>query len=86
MDSILFEEVGGMTLIRSPLSIDLIREEYEAPEGGENMVLTSSFVRPSQKRIIDGLATQTGKGKAEVLRAIIDEWCAIQLDRVAEGG
>ena len=86
MDSILFEEVGGMTLIRSPLSIDLIREEYEAPEGGENMVLTSSFVRPSQKRIIDGLATQTGKGKAEVLRAIIAEWCAIQLDRVAEGG
>lgn len=75
-----------MTLIRSPLSLDLIRNEYEAPENGENKMLISLFIRPSQKRIIDGLSAQTGKGKAEVLRAIIDEWCAAQLDRVAEGG
>ena len=44
------------------------------------MTLTSLFVRPSQKRIIDGLAAQTGQGKGKVLRAIIDEWCAAQLD------
>lgn len=75
-----------MTLIRSPLSIDLIQSEYEAPENGENKLLVSLFLRPSQKRIIDGLAAQTGKGKAEVLRAIIDEWCAAQLDRAKEGG
>lgn len=86
MKSMLFEEVGGMTLIRSPLSVDLIRAEYEAPENGENKVLTSLFLRQSQKRIIDGLAAQTGKGKAEVLRAIIDEWCEAQLNRALEGG
>lgn len=86
MDFILFEEVGGMTLIRSPLSIDLIRQEYTAPESGENKLLVSLFLRPSQKRIIDGLAEQTGKGKAEVLRTIIDEWCATQLERAEEGG
>lgn len=86
MDSILFEEVGGMALLRSPLSIELIRENYQAPETGENMGLVSYFLRPSQKRIIDGLAIQTGKGKAEVVRAIIDEWCEAQLARAMENG
>lgn len=75
-----------MALIRSPHSIDLIQDEYVAPETGENKILVSLFLRPSQKRIIDGLSIQTGKGKAEVLRAIIDEWCASQLERVEEGG
>ena len=75
-----------MTLIRSPLSIDLIKEVYEAPEAGENKVLVSYFLRPSQKRIIDDLAVQTGKPKAEVVRAIIDEWCELQLEKVGEIG
>ena len=75
-----------MTLIRSAVSVDLIRKEYEAPETGENKLLVSLFLRPSQKRIIDGLAVQTGRGKAEVLRAIIDEWCAAQLEKATEGG
>lgn len=75
-----------MALIRSPLSIDVIREQYQAPEAGENMRLVSYFIRPSQKRIIDALAAQTGRPKAEVVRAIIDEWCEAQLNRVMEIG
>lgn len=75
-----------MALIRSPLSIELIRDNYQAPESGENMGLVSYFLRPSQKRIIDGLAVQTGKGKAEVVRAMIDEWCEAQLERAMEIG
>lgn len=85
MDLIVEEEVSGMTLIRSPLSIDLIRAEYETPESGENKLLVSLFLRPSQKRIIDGLAVQTGRGKAEVLRTIIDEWCEAQLQAGESG-
>ena len=79
MDLITFGEADSGGAVR-PQSIELIRREYETPQGGENMTLTSLFVRPSQKRIIDGLAALTGRGKGEVLRAIIDEWCAAQLD------
>ena len=80
MDLIIFEKTDDVASERAALSIDLIRREYETAQGGENMTLTSLFVRPSQKRIIDGLAAQTGQGKGKVLRAIIDEWCAAQLD------
>lgn len=79
MDLIIFGEAGSGGAVR-PQSIELIRREYETAQGGENMLLTSLFVRPSQKRVIDGLAAQTGQGKGKVLRAIIDEWCAAQLD------
>lgn len=75
-----------MTLIRSPRSLKLIREHYEAIDSGENKVLVSYFLRPSQKRLIDGLAAHTGRGKAEVVREIIDEWCKMQLDKQEEGG
>jgi hypothetical protein len=79
MDLIIFGEADSGDAVR-PQSIELIRREYETPQRGENMTLTSLFVRPEQKRIIDGLAALTGRGKGQVLRAIIDEWCAAQLD------
>ena len=79
MDLIIFGEAGSGGAVR-PQSIELIRRESAAVQRGENMTLTSLFVRPSQKRVIDGLAAQTGQGKGKVLRAIIDEWCAAQLD------
>ena len=68
-----------MSLVRSPETAEMIQREYTRPETADNKVLISSFVRPSQKRIIDAVAEQTGRGKAEVLRAIIDEWAAAQL-------
>jgi hypothetical protein len=80
------EEVRGMALIRSPQSFNLVREQYEALDNGENKVLVSFFLRPTQKRLIDGIAAQTGRGKAEVVREIIDEWCQLQLESVSEGG
>ena len=79
MDLIIFGEAGSGGAVR-PQSIELIRRESAAVQRGENMTLTSLFVRPEQKRIIDGLAALTGRGKGKVLRAIIDEWCAAQLD------
>jgi len=80
MDLITFEKTDGVASEEAALSIDLIRRESAAGQRGENMTLTSLFVRPEQKRIIDGLAALTGRGKGKVLRAIIDEWCAAQLD------
>ena len=75
-----------MALVRSPRSLKLIREQYEAIDSGENKVLVSYFIRPAQKKLIDGLAKQTGRAKADVLREIIDEWCKLQLDKNEEGG
>lgn len=73
-----------MALVRSGAALDLVKENYENPNDNEsNMVLTSLFIRPGQKRIIDGLAKATGMGKAEVLRMIIDEWSEFVL--TAEG-
>lgn len=67
-------------LVRSPQSLELIEKMYREPVGkSENMKLVSNFLRPSQKALIDGLAEQTGKGKAAVMREIIDEWCETQL-------
>lgn len=73
-----------MALIRSPQTITLIREQYESIDTGENKVLISAFIRPSQKRLIDGIAAHTGRGKAEVIREIIDEWARAQLATATE--
>lgn len=75
-----------MALVRSPRSFKLIREQYEAIDSGENKVLVSYFIRPSQKKLIDGLAKQTGRKKADVVREIIDEWCKLQLEKNEEAG
>lgn len=87
MDKVeLIQKESDMALVRSPRSFALIRQQYEAIDSGENKVLVSYFLRPSQKRLIDGLAAHTGRGKAEVIREIIDEWCLLQLDREEDGG
>jgi len=78
-DVIIAKEVDGMALVRSEQSLKLIQDFYQNPEVSGKKQLISYFLRPSQKAIIDGLAEQTGKGKAEVMRDIIDEWCEIQL-------
>ena len=69
-----------MALIRSPQSLNSVKELYQTSEDS-NMVLISYFLRPNQKAIIDTLSKHTGKGKAEVMRDIIDEWCETQLER-----
>ena len=73
-----------MSLVRSPETAEMIQREYTRPEPVSGKILISSFVRPSQKRIIDAVAVQTGRGKGEVLRAIIDEWAAAQLPATLE--
>lgn len=73
-----------MSIVRSSETADIIRQTYTQPEPATNKVLISSFLRPSQKRIIDAVAEQTGRGKAEVLRAIIDEWAAAQIALLPE--
>lgn len=72
-------EVADMSLIRSKQSLDLVRNLYQNAPRKQKKVLTSFFLQPNQKAIIDGLAEQTGKGKADVVRDIIDEWCELQL-------
>lgn len=64
-----------MALVRSDAALALVKTNYENPNVNDtNMLLISAFLRPGQKRIIDGLAKSTGRGKAEILREIIDEW------------
>ena len=68
-----------MALIRSEQSLQLVEEIYRTPEKDAKKKLISYFLRPSQKELIDMLSEQTGKGKAQVMREIIDEWCEHQL-------
>jgi hypothetical protein len=86
IETMKLEEVGGMAIVRSPRTLKLIREQYEAIDRGEKKVLVSYFIRPAQKRLIDGLAKQTGRKKADVVREIIDEWCKLQLEKNEESG
>lgn len=69
----------AVSLIRSPQSLDLVKELYQKSVGKEKKVLTSFFLQPNQKAIINGLSEMTGKAQADVLRDIIDEWCEQQL-------
>ena len=64
-------------LVHSKQSLDIVKENYR--QGGGNKVLTSYFLRPDQKAIIDGLAGQIGETQADVVRSIIDEWCEFVL-------
>jgi len=69
-----------MALIRSPESLKEIEEQYRYGDKGK-MSLRSYHLPPYQIEIIDVLAKDTGKSKADVVRDLIDEWCAIQFVR-----
>lgn len=44
-----------------------------------NKVYLSAMVSPSQKSLIEQLASINRSKQADVIRAIIDEWCEIKL-------
>jgi len=48
--------------------------------GEENLVYLSSMVPSAQKELIVNLAKLNRSKQAAVLRAIIDEWCAMKLN------
>lgn len=69
-------------LVRSRQSLERVEEEYRHGERGYGkMDLRSYFLQPYHQNIIDFLSQDTGKGKAQVVREIIDEWCEAQLGR-----
>lgn len=69
-----------MSLIRTKEVADAVYDIYTAPESSKK-VLISAYLRRSQKETIDAISEQTGRGKGEVLRAIIDEWIADRMKR-----
>ena len=77
-------EVDIMALVRSPQSLDRIKDLYFA-ERIDKMKLTSAFIHPAQKEIIDILSRETGKGKGAVVRDLIDEWVELQLKNGSSG-
>ena len=44
-----------------------------------NKVYLSAMVSPTQKKLIESLAVINRSKQADVLRAIIDEWCELKL-------
>lgn len=68
----------GMALIRTDQSLEQIEQAYRHGDKG-NMVLRSYYMLPYQLKIIDILAQETGKGKAEIVRDLVDEWCEMKL-------
>lgn len=68
-----------MALVRSAQSLDKIGELYRSKRKRGGKKLTSFYIEPNQKEIIDLLAEDTGKGKAEVMRDMIDEWVEMHL-------
>lgn len=71
-------EIEAMGLIRTAEALEEIEALY-LQNRTDKMVLTSAFIHQQQKAIIDLIAMTTGKGKAEVLRDMIDEWVEIKL-------
>lgn len=47
--------------------------------GETNKVYLTAMVSPTQKNLIEQLALINRSKQADVLRAIIDEWCEIKL-------
>lgn len=74
-----------MALVRSSQSLEKVKDAYLSIGKGK-MQLRSYHLRPYHMQIIDVLADETGKGKAEVLRDLIDEWVEFQLRASQEGG
>ena len=68
----------GVSLIRTSQSLEKIKEAYQHGDKG-NMLLRSYYLKPYHQDIIDVLVKETGKGKAEVLRDLIDEWVELQV-------
>ena len=62
---------------------DLMRDVL-ADVGEANKVYLTAMVSPSQKNLIEQLALINRSKQADVLRAIIDEWCEAKLS--AAGG
>lgn len=77
---------NGVDFAEATPPITLIKQHYEARDGDERKILISVFLRPSQKNLIDDLAANTGRGKAKIIRGIIDEWCQSQLEKAEESG
>lgn len=69
---------ASVALIRSAQSLKNIEEQYRHGQRGK-MDLRSYFLQPYHQEIIDILARDTGKAKAEVVRELIDEWCELRL-------
>lgn len=69
---------GEMALVRSPESLEKIAQAYRYGDKGKK-ALRSYFLSPYQLEIIDILADETGKGKGDVIRDLIDEWCEERL-------
>lgn len=69
-------------LIRDRQSLGEVEQLYRHGERGHGkMDLRSYHLQPYHQEIIDRLAENTGKGKAQVVRELIDEWCEAQLKR-----
>jgi hypothetical protein len=72
-------EVKAMPkIIHSPQSLEIVKQKYRQVNG-TNKVLTSYFLRPDQKAIIDDLAGEVGMRQADIVRGMIDEWCEMIL-------
>lgn len=74
-----------MALVHSDQSLEKVKKAYLHPAEGF-MKLRSYYLRPYHTDIIDVLAEETGKGKAEVLRDLIDEWVEFHLNSSQERG
>lgn len=61
-----------------------LMREVLADSGDSNKVYLSAMVAPSQKRLIEELARTNRAKQADVLRAIIDEWCERKLEEAAQ--
>lgn len=70
--------VFDMRLADVDKAAGLLREVL-ADDTDENKVYLSAMVSPSQKRMVEGLASLNRAKQADVLRAIIDEWCELKL-------
>ncbi len=67
-----------MRLADSQKAAGLMREVI-TDEGDANKVYLSAMVSPPQKQLIEQLAKLNRANQADVLRAIIDEWCEAKL-------
>jgi hypothetical protein len=61
-----------------------LMREVLADSGDANKVYLSAMVAPAQKRLIEELARANRAKQADVLRAIIDEWCESKLEEAAQ--
>ena len=67
-----------VSLIRTAQALEEIKGLYQHGDKG-NMNLRSYYLKPYHTAIIDVLVRETGKGKAEIIRDLIDEWVELQV-------